>query len=381
MIYNVLGQEPLKVYSADEMQCLVGYNNHGLMIYQSLDNYLPNRHVVFEDDFNAPIIDENNWYFDIGALNNSGEAQYYKKENASVDNSCLILTAKKETVLSKTWTSARVTTAGKNGWRHGRFEAKIKFPGVVGAFPAFWLMGLNHQVPPQSDTFGRSYKGSVAWPYCGELDIIEYIPGNTKRPVSTVWPARDSDPYNSLFQVSPNYDVDSAEWHVYAVEITDTSITFYIDGAQIGNSMILSNYVEEDISAYHEPLHILLNLAIKFGEPTVDIMKMYIDWVRVYAPEGIITDIQATEISLPDEIIIKSEEAKYVPFEYFVYPTFTPPEVSNRNIKWYTSDPSIIECDSGVIKAHANGEARLIAVSDNGRVAIADVTVQEIENT
>lgn len=336
------------------------YNKSGTLIYENIDRYLSGRHVVFEDDFDSNSIDENKWAFDIGVMNNGGEEQYYKKENANAENSCLVITAKKETVGSKTWTSARVVTAGKNGWRHGRFEAKIKFPGVVGAFPAFWLMGLNHKdAPNESGTYNERYDGSVGWPACGELDIIEFIPGNSKRPISTVWPDRSSDTYQHLFQVSPDYDVTSSDWHTYAVDIDSDYITFYIDNVQVGNRMKLTDYDSADIEAFDKPLQILLNLAIKFGTPTVNEMKMYVDWVRVYSPKGVDDDVYASEITLPDQFTLEIGD------KYFMYPTFSPVTVSNRNIKWYSTDTTVAECDSGVITAKTAGTAYIIAGTKN----------------
>ncbi len=370
MIYTKDGQVPLKAYSVDGDECMYGYNKQGANVYESLNQYISGRHVVFEDDFDGNALNADAWTFDIGVMNNGGEEQYYKSENASVENSCLVITAKKETVGSKTWTSARVVTAGKNGWRYGRFEAKIKFPGVVGAFPAFWLMGLNHKdAPNESGTYSERYDGSVSWPVCGELDIIEFIPGNSKRPISTVWPNRNSDPYQHLFQVSPDYDVTSSDWHTYAVDINSDYITFYIDNVQVGNRMKLSDYDSEDIEAFSKPLHILINLAIKFGTPIVNEMKMYVDWVRVYAPQGISSDVSASEIILPDELTLEAGS------QYFMYPTFSPDTVSNRNINWYSTNASVAECDAGVITAKTVGTSYILAGTKNGIGAITKIIV------
>ena len=71
-----------------------------------------------------------------------------------------MITAKKESYNGSSYTSARLLTKGLFEQAYGRFEARIRLPYGQGIWPAFWLLGAN------SD--------EVAWPQCGEIDIMEY---------------------------------------------------------------------------------------------------------------------------------------------------------------------------------------------------------------
>lgn len=60
-----------------------------------------------------------------------------------------------------TWTSGSMKTKGsKDGgytWLYGIYEVRAKVPQYVGAWPAIWSTGIEHE-----------------WPYGGEIDIMEY---------------------------------------------------------------------------------------------------------------------------------------------------------------------------------------------------------------
>jgi len=98
--------------------------------------------LIWADEFTNSI--SSDWNFevgDIGAGNN--ELEYYRKENASVENGALVITAKKESFGGKNYTSARMNTSGKKSFRYGKMEARIKLPAFSGSWPAFWMLGDN----------------------------------------------------------------------------------------------------------------------------------------------------------------------------------------------------------------------------------------------
>ena len=70
------------------------------------------------------------------------------------------------------YTSARILTKSKFEQAYGRFEARIKLPWGQGLWPAFWLLGNNID--------------EVAWPQCGEIDIMEYRGQNPTEAIGTV---------------------------------------------------------------------------------------------------------------------------------------------------------------------------------------------------
>ena len=61
----------------------------------------------------------------------NNEAQYYtsgRKENAWVSDGVLRITALKEPMEGRSYTSARLITKGKGDWLYGRFEIRAKLP-------------------------------------------------------------------------------------------------------------------------------------------------------------------------------------------------------------------------------------------------------------
>ena len=117
---------------------------------------------------------EDIWNFDIGDGAAAGlvgwgnnELEYYTKDSVSI-NGNLIISAQRLTTNSglscyygpAQWKSGKIHTAGKIGFKYGRIEIKAKMPSGVGTWPALWLLGAN-------------LLDGVAWPHCGEIDILE----------------------------------------------------------------------------------------------------------------------------------------------------------------------------------------------------------------
>ena len=71
-----------------------------------------------------------------------------------------MIQAKKETAGTKLFTSGKMTTQDKMSVRYGLIEVRLKTPDIkTGLWPAAWLLGTN--LP------------TVAWPKCGEMDMME----------------------------------------------------------------------------------------------------------------------------------------------------------------------------------------------------------------
>ena len=96
------------------------------------------RAVTFSDEFDGGEI-SSAWEFQIGTGTNyglvdwgNGEAQYYRRENASLEDGALKITLKRESYGGKDYTSARLRTKGSFSQTYGRFEARIKIDGGAG---------------------------------------------------------------------------------------------------------------------------------------------------------------------------------------------------------------------------------------------------------
>ena len=237
--------------------------------------------LVWQDEFDGPVDqspDSDNWTFDVGGHgwgNQQLEFDTDRVENVSLDgDGHLRIIALEENYGGREYTSGRIKTQGKFSQTYGRFEARIKMPLGQGLWPAFWLLG--------SDI------GSVGWPRCGEIDIMEYrgqVPGTANG-------ALHGPGYSGGEALHSSYTLSGAgfheDFHVFAVEWTRDSIRWQVDGNTYmtlgpGDLPSGTDWV------FDHPFFIILNLAVGgnyVGSPdasTVFPQTLLIDWVRVYA--------------------------------------------------------------------------------------------------
>ena len=123
--------------------------------------------LVWSDEFDGESLDQDKWSYMIGDGSDYGipgwgnnEGQYYLEQNASIRDSMLIITAKKELMGGKSYTSARIRTINKGDWKYCRIEFREKMPVGKGMWPAIWMLSTDNV-----------YGG---WAASGELDIVEY---------------------------------------------------------------------------------------------------------------------------------------------------------------------------------------------------------------
>ncbi|HBK46459.1 MAG TPA: carbohydrate-binding protein [Xanthomonadaceae bacterium] len=232
-----------------------------------------NWQLVWSDEFNGSIGPD--WVFETG--NGSGgwgnnELQYYRRENASIENNALVITARREDFGGFRYTSARMKTQGLKTFKYGRIEARMRLPAFAGAWPAFWMLGANL---PQ-----------VGWPASGEIDIMEHVNAEDRSYGTIHW----SDNNGTYAQYGGSTPVSVQDWHVYAIEWDANAIRWYVDGTKFHEANIQGsiNGTEE----FHRDFFLLLNFAIGGNWPgfTVDESRLpaktYVDYVRVYAPAG-----------------------------------------------------------------------------------------------
>lgn len=230
-----------------------------------------NWQLVWSDEFNGSIGPD--WVFETG--NGSGgwgnnELQYYRRENASIEDNALVITARREDFGGFRYTSSRLKTQGLKTFKYGRIEARMKLPSFAGAWPAFWMLGANL---PQ-----------VGWPASGEIDIMEHVNAEDVSYGTIHW----SDHNNTYAQYSGHTPVTVQDWHVYAVEWDANAIRWYVDGTKFHEASIQNsiNGTEE----FHRDFFLLLNFAIGGNWPGFNVdesrlpAKTHVDYVRVYAP-------------------------------------------------------------------------------------------------
>jgi beta-glucanase (GH16 family) len=225
--------------------------------------------LVWSDEFNGASVDRSRWNFETGGGGwGNHELEYYTNgNNASIVNGALVIEARAESVGGMSYTSSRMTTKGKLEFTYGRVEARIALPSGQGLWPAFWMLGANI--------------GTVGWPACGETDVLEHVNFDPAIHGTIHWDAGGYASYSGAANVS-----SLGAYHVYAIEWTQASIKWFVDGAQYHEANIENsiNSTEE----FHRPFFVILNLAVGGDWPgppngtTPFPARMFVDYVRVY---------------------------------------------------------------------------------------------------
>jgi len=244
--------------------------------------------LVWQDEFNyTGLPDPHKWRYEVGFVRN-GEPQYYTQsrlQNCRVENGALVIEALKEKFVGQvvvngklkdtvaTYTSASINTQGLESWKYGRIEVRAKVPKGLGSWSAAWLLGENH--------------GVEKWPFCGEIDLMEYVGKDSTRVYGTVhYPdamGRHHGPGEEPVVGQP-WD----GFHVYAIDWDEDHMSFYYD-----NNLYFTFHLKDSQTGrenvFKKKFYLLLNLALgrrgTLGGPLDDHIlpiRYEVDYVRVY---------------------------------------------------------------------------------------------------
>ena len=331
---------------------------------ENLEDLLQGRLLVWHDEFDSPTIDRTKWR---SSTNNSSYAElqaytYERDENAYIENGQLVLKAIRESYIAGyDWTSARLDTMGLFGVKYGRIEAKLKYESKRGAFPAFWTLGCSTYYPSSaSGPYGVTNSYGAPWPYCGELDIFEGCSGEGGVKPIIHYSLDPDTSAESNMQIASNSTVDTSEYHIYSVDWTETSMTAYLDGEAIGTIDTTG------LTPYNKPHYLILNLALGSVAGAIDDnvndIKMYVDWVRVYAPESVTQKLDITDITLSKSSVTMNIND---PYQYVDYES-KPINTINSLVTLTSSNPEVFTVYGTKLNAVATGNANLVATSYNG---------------
>jgi len=168
-----------------------------------------NNAYLFADGFNGPAgspPDPSKWNFVTGQQNDihPGTVGTYtaQERNCYVDgHSHLVLRAQSD------HSSARLNTQGKFQHQYGSWQAKIKYSGAPGCWPAWWCVGN-------------------IYPADGEIDIFEAYGNGRWSPDTTVWAPNMED--KQTVHVPAMSD---GEWHIWQMDwVQNAGFKFYQDG-------------------------------------------------------------------------------------------------------------------------------------------------------
>lgn len=236
----------------------------------SVPAYAAKGNLIWSDEFDGNALNTDNWVYDVGyGYWGNSELEYYRSgtNNIKVEDGCLAITAKKESYGGASYTSGRITTCNKQLFQYGTIEARIKMPVGQGLWPAFWMLGK-----------------TTSWPNGGEIDIMEHINSET-----TVYgTGHDWNGGNTVSKGGSLNDIDVTQFHVYRIDWTEESITWFVDDKEYFTLDISEdNGYFPNTQVFHEPYYLLLNLAVGGtwpGDPVDSSFPstMYVDYVRVY---------------------------------------------------------------------------------------------------
>ncbi|MGC1186276.1 MAG: glycoside hydrolase family 16 protein [Candidatus Acidiferrales bacterium] len=182
---------------------------------------------------------------------------------------------------SGTWTSGRMSTSHTEMPQYGRIEARIKLTPGNGIWPAFWMLG--------SDLLT-----GTAWPACGEVDIMEWVPQFTPTTTSGTehGPGYDGccGTENAKFTFPDAGRIDDGNFHTYGVIWSENKLQYYRDDpAQIFFTLTSADIPADKQWVFNQPFFLILNLAVggNFPKPGPDATTpnptdMLVDYVRVY---------------------------------------------------------------------------------------------------
>ncbi len=285
--------------------------------------------LVWQDLFDNGILNDLRWNVEQNA-NGGGnhELQYYadREENVRVGddgqgNGCLILTARRENLGGRQFTSGRVNSRDKVAFTHGKVEASIKLPPTAdGLWPAFWMMGNDY--------------GEVGWPKSGETDILEMgnadgiRNGTQDRYFNGAMHWGQGWPAGSYARATTkSYSLQDGEFHLFTAVWDENEMRMYVDldrqplqtpyfrmgitHDDPGNEWSPGNY-------FHKLNFIIFNMAVggdftgiheagnitALNDANGNEASMYVNYVKVYqkgtADEDLYTIVPGDEASVAD---------------------------------------------------------------------------------
>lgn len=248
--------------------------------------------LVWNDEFDGNgMIDTSKWFHQTQLPQNgswyNGEIQHYtdRIDNSEVSNGTLKIIAKKETYtdqgVTKQYTSARLNM--KYAFTYGKVEVRAKLPSGAGTWPAIWTLGQNINEP--GAYWQTQGYGTVSWPACGEIDIMEHWGSNQNYVQSAIHtPSSYGSTVNHGGQTIPTASTD---FHVYSMVWSPDKIVFSVDG----NTHYTYQPSVQDASTwpFDAPQFLIMNIAIIPGiDPNFVSSSMEIDYVRIYQ-ESLVT--------------------------------------------------------------------------------------------
>jgi beta-glucanase (GH16 family) len=250
----------------------------------------------WSDEFNGAVGSQPNsaiWNYDSGiGPNNDGWGNWEQEtyvtdsnhlaivsDSACTDGKALQLTATND----NNWQtygfhSARINTQNKYTVNQGYIEMRAKLPYGQGIWPSWWFLGQNI--------------GTVGWPACGEMDVMEMFGNNPSTNMGSYHMGTSSN----RIDWTANYNLSSGRfadgYHTFGLLWDANGVTNYVDGVQYE-----SHASSSPGYAFNQPFYMILDLAVGGVPPgnvnsssTTFPQYLDVDYIRVYKPGSTIAN-------------------------------------------------------------------------------------------
>lgn len=210
---------------------------------------------LFYESFNGHALDRSKWNVVVtgNTVNNEQQAYVDSVGVLSLQNGLLAIKPvyhpgyisnmqKKYDFLS-----GRINTRSKFEFTYGTMSARIKMTAGAGLWPAFWALGEGK------------------WPDCGEIDVMENIGDSSWINHALHGPGYFGNTplaYHAFFPKG----ADVTQWHTYAVNWTNNSLVFSVDG-KVTYTVTRDMVEKYGRWAYDNPKYVILNFALGGGFP------------------------------------------------------------------------------------------------------------------
>lgn len=236
----------------------------------------PGYKLVWSDEFNGTALNTKDWNYENGGNgwgNNELENYTSRLQNSFLSCGNLVIEARQEDYNGNHYTSARITTQGKQEFTYGRIDIRAKLPVAKGMWPALWMLGSN--IP------------TVPWPACGETDIMELIGTNPRQVVGSFhWKKSNGSEgtFNNAYSLSA--EDFSQHFHVFSLIWAQDSLQILVDGMAYVKAA--RQNLSDGTYPFDNPFFLIFNVAVGGDWPgppdntTPFPQRMFVDYIRVF---------------------------------------------------------------------------------------------------
>ncbi|MDX2305725.1 MAG: family 16 glycosylhydrolase [Microscillaceae bacterium] len=230
--------------------------------------------LVWADEFQAASLNTAVWTHEIGNGSSgwgNNELEYYQGNNTSMaQNEYLVIEARKENKEGYNYTSSRIITRDKKSFKYGRIDIRAVLPKGKGIWPALWMLGSNI--------------GTVGWPACGEIDIMEIIGSAPGKLHGTVHWDNNGQYASYGGDTTLSTGVFADEFHVFSITWDSQFIRWYLDDREFHVIDISPAALNE----FQKDFFFIFNVAVGGNWPgspdasTIFPQRMIVDYIRVF---------------------------------------------------------------------------------------------------